>query len=389
MSINVALIAEGDANTADCWSGSAAKFVESLREAGVVVDVFDAALYALPRYMAAALTYHPKRARWRQRYGLGTIPFFARSRQAALAVTSAARPYDAVIQIGATFSIPSGLRGSTPYVIYCDSNIAYSRRGAPYSAASRLSGREYRSAFDREKRVYDAADRIWTMSDALAESFRTDFAQPSEKIFTIYAGMNNRPTVLANASRQKRILFVGKDHQRKGSQVLLQAFERVRRIVPDAELHLVGPPAGSSHQPSVVCHGTVSRSTESGRKLLDTLFSTSAVFCMPSRYEPFGIAFVEAMSAGLPCVGTNRWAMPEIIQHGETGWLVPDGAVEELADVLIMALRNAPLRDQMGAAARDRALARFTWDRVAATAASDLAALAMASVTVDQSLVIG
>src|SRR5204863_7141566 len=119
--------------------------------------------------------------------------------------------YDAVIQVGATFA-PGGsaLRGSR-YILYCDSNLAYSKRGAPYSAASRLSDREFKSALRREQVVYDAADRIWVMSDALAQSFRVDFTQPAEKIVTIYAGMNNPPGETRHRTRLPRILFVGKD----------------------------------------------------------------------------------------------------------------------------------------------------------------------------------
>ena len=375
MSRKVAIIAEGDANTADCWSGSGRKFVQALRGIGVVVDVYDAALRSWPRAVAAMLSYHPTKARWRQRYGLGAIPFFVKSMSAGRALTAHAAAYDAVIQIGATFSVSRARRPNVPYVLYCDSNIAHSRRGTPYSAASRLSEREYAAAMQREKSIYDSADRIWTMSDALAESFRRDFGQPSEKIRTIYAGMNNPPGDVVDARRLPRILFVGKDHERKGSGVLLQSFEIVRRAIPDAELHMVGRSPGETDPFGVVSYGVVSRDNQDGRVLLDGLFATSSVFCMPSRYEPFGIAFVEAMSAGLPCIGTTKWAMPELIEHGETGYLVADGAVDELANALIAILRDPINAARMGARGRDRALSRFTWDRVAARAITDLNAL--------------
>jgi starch synthase len=368
----VAVFAEGDANTADCWSGSGQKFVQALRETGVRVDVYDAALRSWPRALAAVLSYHPTRARWRQRYGLGAVAFLAKSARAAHALDARAVAYDAVIQIGATFAVSGASRRHSPYVLYCDSNIAHSRRGAPYSAASRLSDREFRSALTREKDIYDAADRIWVMSDALARSFRTDFGQPVEKVVTIYAGMNNPPSPVHDARRLPRILFVGKDHERKGSAVLLEAFELVRRAVPDAELHFVGRRPEASDPAGVVAHGVVSRETLEGRTLLDGLFASSSIFCMPSRYEPFGIAFVEAMSAGLPCVGTRKWAMPEIIDDGETGWLVADGAVEELARILVAALRDPSQCAEMGARGRERAHTRFTWERVAARAVADL-----------------
>lgn len=372
MSLRVAFVAEGDANTPDCWSGSGRSFVQALRATGTQVDIFNAELTSWRRALAAALTYHPSRARWRQRYGLSAVPFRARSARVARALLDAGISYDAVVQVGATFAIDTVARRGAPYVLYCDSNLAYARRGAPFSAASRLAPGELKGALKRERRVYDAATRIWTMSDALAGSFANDFEQTAAKMETIYAGANNPPSPDRNTKRGPSILFVGKDHVRKGSAVLLEAFQQIRAAVPDAELHLVGCAPQNANQPGVVVHGFVSRGTPAGASMLDRLFGSASVFCMPSRYEPFGIAFVEAMLAGLPCVGTKGWAMPEIIEDGKTGWLVPDGSVDELARVLIVALRNPGESARMGALGRERSLARFTWDRVAARAAADL-----------------
>jgi len=370
--LTLAVVAEGDANTSDCWSGSGRGFVDALRAAGAHVDVYDAELKSWRRAAAAALTYHPTRARWQQRYGLGTVPFLARSARVNAALSGASRRYDAVIQIGATFSINRAARRGAPYILYCDSNVASSSRGAPNSAASKLSPEELQSAWGREQRVYDAADRIWTMSDALASSFRDDFAQSPAKITTIYAGPNNPPSPISGVRREPRILFIGKDHQRKGSAVLLEAFEIVRRELPEAELHLVGGIKAPVERPGVVSHGFVACSTVAGRGQFDHLFATASVFCLPSRYEPFEIAFVEAMRAGLPCIGSRSWAMPEIIDEGKTGWLVDDGSVEELAAVLIAALRDRAKCAAMGALGRERSLGRFTWEHVSARALADL-----------------
>jgi alpha-maltose-1-phosphate synthase len=372
MALTVAFVAEGDANTADCWSGSGRSFVEALRDAGVRVDVYDAELRSWPRAVAALLTYHPARGRWRQRYWLGRVPFRARSRGISRALTASRVTYDAVIQVGATFEVSDAARHGAPYVIYCDSNLARARRGAPYSGASRLDRRELEDGLRRERRVYDAADRIWSWSESLAHSFREDFAQPAAKIATIYGGPNNVPSPVRSLGGAPSILFIGKDHERKGSAVLLRAFELVREAVPNAALHLVGGVPPDSKRPGVVAHGVLSRATPEGRRLLDELFGNASVFCMPSRYEPFGVAFVEAMLAGLACVGTRRWAMPEIIDDGKTGWLVPDGSVDTLARVLIAALRDPSACARMGAAGRERSLAHFTWEHAASRAIADL-----------------
>jgi starch synthase len=372
MSLRVAFVAEGDANTADCWSGSGRSFVEALRAAGTHVDVYNAELTSWPRAIVAGLAFHPARERWRQRYALGAIPFLARSARVSRALSDATVSYDAVIQAGATFRVRSSARRQASYILYCDSNLAYALRGAPFSAASRLGSRTVTGALQRERRTYGSATRIWTMSDALASSFAADFGQPAATMKTIYAGANNPPSPILSAKSSSRILFVGKEHARKGSAILLQAFSKVRAAVPGAELHFVGGVPPDADQPGVVVHGFVSRATAAGARLLDDLFGSASVFCMPSRYEPFGIAFVEAMLAGLPCVGTKAWAMPEIIDDGKTGWLVADGSAEDLARVLIEALRNPSECARRGALGRERSLALFTWERVAARAIADL-----------------
>ncbi len=377
MSRRIAIVAEGDANTPDCWSGSGQRFVEALRAAGARVDVFDADLGSWRRVVALVRSFHPARSVWRQRYRLGCASFRARSAYASDLLAKSGARYDAVVQIGATFAIDRAYREGAQYIIYCDGNIEYARRGAPFSAASRLAPAVLAQVARQERGVYDAADAIWTMSDALARSFMDDFGQPASKLRTLYAGVNNPPMVtrratLATAHRVPKILFIGKDHARKGSAVLLEAFNHVRHFVPDAELHLVGGVPRNANRPGVFAHGVVTRSTPEGRAVLDELWSTASVFCMPSRYEPFGIAFAEAMLAELPCIGTTRWAMPEIIVDGETGWLVPDGSVDELARVLIAALANPEACAQLGATGRERSLALFTWEQVAARALDGL-----------------
>ena len=184
--------------------------------------------------------------------------------------------------------------------------------------------------------------------------------------------LGNRPP-RRNRLGPPSILFVGKDHQRKGLPFLLAAFSRVRATVPDAQLHVVGTMVSArAERPGVISHGFIPQDTTQGRARLRDLYGRSTVFCLPSRYEPFGVVFIEAMLAGLPCIGVDRWAMPEIIADGETGWLVPDGDSEVLAARVVSALENPERSATMGEAGRRRAMRLFTWDRVAERALSDL-----------------
>ena len=376
MAPSIALVAEGDAETADCWSGSAKAFVDALRRHGASVDVIDVEPRSWRRALAAGISVHPDRRRWRQRYSLGGASFAIKSTAAASGLRARRRAgarYDAIVQIGATFLVSEEARGDAAYVVYADGNIRFALRGAPFSGASRLAPAEVEGAARRERLVYDATDRLWTMSRALMDSFVSDFAQPADKVLPIHAGANNVPsTPDADAERGPVILFIGKDHARKGSSQLLTAFEIVREQIPAAELHIVGAIPPGADRPGVTAHGFISRRDPHGAQILSTLLRRASVFCLPSLYEPFGVVFVEAMLAGLPCIGTSAWAMPEIIADGETGWLVPPNAPRPLADALVQALQNSGESARRGRNGRARALELFTWDRVALRALADL-----------------
>lgn len=376
MAPSIALIAEGDADTPDCWSGCAKGFVDALRRQGARVDVIDVEPRSWRRVLAAGISVHPDRRRWRQRYRMGGASFALKSAAAGAALEARRRSgarYDAVIQVGATFVVPEAVRERATYVVYADANIRFALKGSPFSGASRLAPAEREGVVRRERRVYDAVDRVWTMSRAAAESFGDDFGQPREKVVPIAAGANNPPPTPDPAvTRGPVILFIGKDHVRKGSALLLAAFERVRAAIPEAELHIVGAVPEGADRPGVTAHGFVSRHTPDGARTLATLWGRAAVFCMPSRYEPFGVVFPEAMLGGLPCVATTEWAMPEIVVDGETGWLVPPNDAHSLSEALLAALRDPAEAARRGALGRERALSLYTWDHVAARALADL-----------------
>jgi alpha-maltose-1-phosphate synthase len=103
---------------------------------------------------------------------------------------------------------------------------------------------------------------------------------------------------------------------------------------------------------------------------LRQLYSHAAVFVCPSLYEPLGIVNLEAMACGTPVVASAVGGIPEVVRHGETGWLVPlsdplDPFPAALAE-RIEAVLNAPaVAAEMGAAGRRRVVAEFSWDAVA------------------------
>lgn len=359
------LLTEGDANTSTSWSGSANALLSALRRRGVEVATVDASLQGRVSWYAKIATASLNRRRWAARFHYGALSFRLRSARAVEGVARlpANRP---ILQVGATFCAVK--ESSESFYVYADAHALFGQVvGKKRSAA--LPEREFRAMIERERMVYSRATAIFTMSECLRRSFISDFGMTAEKVITVHAGTNLKQVpsseeLEAPRAPEPTVLFVGKEFDRKGGWVLVKAFDRVRHAIPNARLIIVGASPDVAHAQGVEVRGFVSRDHQ-GEGSLTSLYRSADLFCMPSLYEPFGVVFVEAMMHGLPCIGTSEWAMPEIIEDGRTGWLVPPNNAEALADKLIVALRDRVRLRVMGGVARKVAAAKFTWDRVA------------------------
>ena len=97
---------------------------------------------------------------------------------------------------------------------------------------------------------------------------------------------------------------------------------------------------------------------------LERLYARAAVVACPSYREGFGVVCAEAMAHGKPVVASAVGGLLDLVADGETGILVPPGDVDALRKALARLLEDRPLRERMGAAARERVSARFAWPAV-------------------------
>lgn len=174
-----------------------------------------------------------------------------------------------------------------------------------------------------------------------------------------------------------RILFVGRLEARKGIDVLLEAALPVLARFPTAQLDIVGnatlpgpggppyraaflaDPRTAAIRPRVVFHGEVDDAALRG------FYAACDLFVAPSRFESFGLVFVEAMMFAKPTIGCRIGGMPEVIAEGETGLLAEPGNPAALADALTRLLADDALRTAMGRAGRARYDRLFTPRRMA------------------------
>ncbi len=142
----------------------------------------------------------------------------------------------------------------------------------------------------------------------------------------------------------------------KGQEFLIRAMPVICQAFPVVKLLIVGDGplrAGLEH---LACSlGVAERIIFAGkRRDVPELLSIMDFFVFPTFHEAFGICVLEAMAAGIPIIATDDAAIPEIITHGENGWLVSPGSSEQIGEALKRLLSNAELSRRLAANARER-----------------------------------
>lgn len=363
------VVAPGDPQSPATWSGSTRFLLEALKRSNVEVVPVNGRPTMSDR-LEIFSSISTSRAASRQRFHSRTSVFgpVARAwwtRHASRALGQVDGHIDAVLQIGAWYDLTDFARSRRIVsASYNDGNIATYLSRADL-AISRTSV-SVRRALEAERDLSHRLDVILCMSDWARDSFITQYGVPAAKVSTVSAGANltHVPDLPGPRSGPPRLLFVGKgDFGRKGGHELLSAFQRVRAAREDAELWIVGQDGEA--QPGVRWFGLINRREPDGEALITRLYRDATIYVMPSRYEPFGIAFLEAMAYGLPCIGSDACAMPGIIEHGETGYVVPLGDVDILSRRILEIAGDPVLASRMGDLGRARVTGHFTWDAVA------------------------
>ncbi len=273
-------------------------------------------------------------------------------------------------QLGPARSTRLPLPGFPPrYAIFC--------HGIELEAADR----------GQRGRTLAGAWRLLTNSERTAEQVRRMHPGVADRIRVTPLCIDPRKTAVwageasaAGGRRSLAALMVGRmwsEERGKGHDAVIEAWARIRRRLPDAELWIAG--AGDD-RPRL--EEKAARRAPSGVRFLGRvsdaelgrLYQRAAVFVMPSRQEGFGLVYAEALWHGLPCIASTRDAAGEVIEAGETGLLVPFGDVDAIGGAMQELLSDAERCSRMGDVARRRARERFGYAnfRAALLAALDL-----------------
>ncbi len=205
--------------------------------------------------------------------------------------------------------------------------------------------------------VYRGAFRVLPFSDWAASSVQKDYSIDSKSVEVVPPGVDLslwQGIERSRGARPLRVLFVGGDAYRKGGDLLAQIasdpdFAHVNfHIVTQSNLH--------SPAANIQVHRSVLPNSDELRQL----YRESDVFVLPTRADYHSWVVLEAMASGLPVITTGVGALPEIVEHGRTGFIIQPDDKPQLKARLYSLLQNPDLRLRFGCAGRKRVEERFS-----------------------------
>jgi starch synthase len=293
--------------------------------------------------------------RWREELNIGLLA--ARRIAAAERGPEQGPPFDVLhFHTQATAYASLARMKRTPAIVSLDCT----QHLASLEASSWLARASYRPNILHDGHVFRAAAALVSTSEWAARDLAGVYPDCASKMsvlpFPVDVDAFSPDWIAERASRARavngyrpRVLFIGGDFPRKGGPDLFEAW-REGRFADRADLDIVTdwPLRADTVPPGATVITGIAPYTTPWLEL----WRRADLFVMPARHEAFGIVYEEAGASGIPAIGTDINAIPEILRDGGTGFLVPPGNREALVRALGMLVESSVLRERMGRAAR-------------------------------------
>jgi glycosyltransferase involved in cell wall biosynthesis len=208
--------------------------------------------------------------------------------------------------------------------------------------------------------------RVITTSATTAQILARDFGVPQEKLSVVIPGNDRTPLAERRAGDVVKLLAVGSIVPRKGYDLLIAALSQLAEL--PWRLVIAGDPSRDAAAARALeqqiarleLADRVERVGVVSPERLASLYAAADLFVLPSRYEGYGMAYTEAITHGVPVVGTTAGAIPEAVPAG-AGVLVPPDDVDALTAALTRLISEPAERARLTAGARRAAAALPSW----------------------------
>ena len=239
-----------------------------------------------------------------------------------------------------------------PSVVSLDMTNMQNSRRLPYRDPTRFTPLVTKPVAALERRVYERAGAIFAKSEWAAESVLVDYDIDPAKVRVHAFGIIPGPPPSWRKAARPTIVFVGTTLERKGGHVLIEVWRRTLR--DRADLVLVTKD-DVKPEPGLRVVGDI----DGGDARLTAILERAAVFAFPSTMDASPHAVFEAMAHGLPVIVCRSGGMPEQVDDGATGFVIPPDDPLALAIALEKLVDDPRLARTMGEAARYAVETRF------------------------------
>lgn len=220
--------------------------------------------------------------------------------------------------------------------LYSDA-VSHERYGYYPYARKRGKFRKYinkHMLVNSEDRQFSSMDYIFTQSDWVEEFLVDKLRISKDKVEKVGFGLNIKLLSEDKNYEEPLMLIVLRrgNEKLKGLCLLLDAFKIVKSNIPNVKLAVVG--TDGEEQEGVTYY------YDKPRSVTVELFKKASLYVMPALNEPNGQTYLEGLANKAAIVGLNRFAFPEFCGYGKYGYICKNDDANELADILISALRN-------------------------------------------------
>lgn len=262
--------------------------------------------------------------------------FVFKSKQIEQKIKKLKSPPDLVFHLYGMYS-PFHHKSDIHYTMYLDYTMILGERNWPQWAPF-TDYRERNKWLKLEQAAYERAHHLFSMSKQVKCSLVEDYGIPPEKISVVgVSGNYQEPYEGPKSFGSKQILFNGSEFARKGGDLVLEAFRKVRYVLPDTKLVIVGKDLKIDEE------GVNNIGNVSSRSEMFNLFLNTDLVLAPARCDPFPLFVIEAMNYGIPCIVSANDGMPEIVDNEVNGIVINQYKSDTLATQIIRLLSDTSL----------------------------------------------
>lgn len=320
------------------------------------------------RAWPAIKAFHPDRNTWyRRRWEAGVFSPSAWDRNTRVngrLLDRLGKSNSKILQISKEY-FPHPRYRDMEYYVFINYNARLSMRDGftPW----RPKPDEEAAFIEKEDLLFRHATHVFTAGEYLRRNLIDEAGVSPTRVTTVANGVNpyylRHPPPAFSGEFTNKLLFVGWDFGLKGGRDILLALPHIRAQFPRVELVVIGPDEAQKIKLGALVDTPGVRWMGSQKVKIED-YRSADLFVLPSLRDSYGFVFLEAMSQGLPCIGADINGMPEMIDHGHTGYIVPRNSPAHIADAVCRYYADSSNKQRMAELSYKRVLEKFTWDVV-------------------------